>query len=165
MWRQIPRVDPDRPSKVAVAGLTDGLNVLNLHLAADLLAKRRIEAAWADLAPDEPLIRMRERLTAFSEFAHSNETYDLRGGDWYESIGRWIFCHGCGGNGGPFAANALFAQGFDTVIFITWFGWQERRFAAVLDLKPGQHLLIIPHPASDSLGMNQIILGLYSGGD
>lgn len=164
MWRQIPRIDPDRSPAEAIGSLTHGLNLLNIHLAADRLAKRLIEQRLASLGPDDPLSRIPERLSSFGEFAHTREPYDLRCGDWANRLGRWVFCHACGGNGGPFAARLLFEHGFDTVIFITWFRWQIERFGPTVAGRPGQNLLIIPHLASDSLGMNVVLRALSDQG-
>ena len=68
-----------------------------------------------------------------------------------------------GGNGGYVVANALFDAGVDTVVYITFFPHQQAE-ADRLQTEDKGTVVVTPHYASDSIGINPLISELEQRG-
>jgi hypothetical protein len=102
-------------------------------------------------------------LTRLPEFAHSPHDILVRMGAPTAPLGKWVFVHGAGTNGGYPVASALFRSGLDTVVYIHVDPGHLKRLKDEFG-KKGKNLVVTGHIASDSVGINVIIRRLRKEG-
>lgn len=138
-----------------------GINLLNIHLAADELGRQEMVDALQGLHPDATVEDATDALRAIPELnAPDNEILHVPEGP-SGRAGRIAVMHAGGTNGGADAAEALFNTTSNhpdgpvrTVVYIHLSGEDARRIAErANDNSPGT-IIITGHLASDAIGMN-----------
>jgi len=141
-----------------------GINLFNIHLAADELGRQEMVRALEPVAPDATLEDAAEALRTIPELAHPcNEILHVPEGP-SGRCGRIAVMHAGGTNGGASVAQALFDSTQDhtdgpieTVLYIHLSGADaaklEERSAAG---KQGS-VIVSGHFASDAIGLNMLL--------
>lgn len=152
---------------LASAARLIGISLVNVHLAADELGRRRMVAALATLGPDATLSDAAQALRTIPELAHPANQILFLPDDPARRAGRIAVMHAGGTNGGSSVARCLFehaadARGaVDTVLYIHLAGDDAKALEA--RALEGHHgnLIITGHLASDAVGMNELMLALH----
>jgi hypothetical protein len=127
-----------------------GRRVMSDHIAARVKKGARVSAAV-------------KALMELPEFGHSRHPIVVRMGAPAAPLGKWVFSHGAGTNGGYPVASALFRSGVDTVFYIHVDPGHLKRLKDEFG-KAGKNLVVTGHIASDSVGINPIIRRLRAEG-
>lgn len=120
-----------------------GRRVMSEHIAARVKRGAKVQAAI-------------DALMQLPEFAHSRHPIVMRMGKASAPLGKWVFVHGAGTNGGYPVASALFRNGLDSVFYIHIDPGHLKRLKDEFG-KAGKNLVVTGHIASDSVGINVII--------
>jgi hypothetical protein len=141
-----------------------GLPFMNVHAPADEIGRRVMhETIAAGVGPDARVEGAVNALEGLPEFATSRHPIIVRMGALDAPLGKWVFVHGAGTNGGYPVASALFRNGVDTVFYIHVDPGHLRRlneeFAGA-----GKNLVVTGHIASDSVGINVVVRRLRAEG-
>lgn len=137
---------------------------LNIHQPADELGRRLMSDHIASRVKRGAKVSAAVKaLMALPEFAHSRHPIVMRMGSAGAPLGKWVFSHGAGTNGGYPVASALFRNGVDTVFYIHVDPGHLRRLKDEFG-KKGKNLVVTGHIASDSVGINPIIRRLRQEG-
>jgi hypothetical protein len=130
---------------------------MNIHAPADEVGRRvmsdHLTARLEEGAKVQAAVRA---LRELPEFAHSPHPIVVRMGAPAAPLGKWVFVHGAGTNGGYPVASALFRNGLDTVFYIHIDPGHLKRLKDEFG-KRGKNLVVTGHIASDSVGINVII--------
>ena len=137
-----------------------GINLLNIHLAADELGRRVMVGALESLADDATVDDAIGALRTIPELAHpANEIIvapdspGIRGAPACPIA----VMHAGGTNGGFPVASALFDHGVRTVLYIHCSGDDAKRLERrAAGGGPGA-LIVTGHLASDAIGMNELL--------
>ena len=130
---------------------------MNIHQPADELGRRLMrEHIAARVKKGAKVQDAIDALMEMSEFAHSPHPIVMRMGKAGAPLGKWVFSHGAGTNGGYPVASALFRNGVDTVFYIHVDPGHLKRLKDEFG-KKGKNLVVTGHIASDSVGINVII--------
>ncbi|MCR9216306.1 MAG: hypothetical protein NXI14_03795 [bacterium] len=141
-----------------------GINLFNIHLAADELGRQEMVRAVKGLSPDATLEDAAEALRAIPELGHpSNEILHVPEGP-SGRCGRLAIMHAGGTNGGASVAEALFdhtsnhAEGpVETVLYIHLSGADAKQLEErAASGKPGS-VIVAGHFASDAIGLNMLL--------
>ena len=132
-----------------------GITLLNIHLAADELGRLVMLDALRPLREGATVADVVRALVAVPELAHSdNEVLIVPEGAGDQPAGRVAVMHAGGTNGGAPVAEALFAHGVGTVVYIHLAGDDAGRLEArSREGLPGA-VVVTGHMASDAIGMN-----------
>lgn len=141
-----------------------GLPFMNIHAPADEVGRRVMhETIAAGVGPDARVEGAIHALEALPEFATTRHPIVVRLGDPGAPLGRWVFVHGAGTNGGYPVASALFRHGVDTVFYIHVMPDHLKRLREEF-AGAGKNLVVTGHIASDSVGINVIVRRLRAEG-
>lgn len=141
-----------------------GINLFNIHLAADELGRQEMVRAIEPVAPDATLEDAAEALRTIPELAHPcNEILHVPEGP-SGRCGRIAIMHAGGTNGGASVAEALFDHTADhpdgpveTVLYIHLSGPDAAKLEArSTDGKSGS-VIVAGHFASDAIGLNMLL--------
>ena len=130
--------------------------LMNIHQPLDEIGRKYIQDKINSISKDTTVFDFINFLNEIDEFKKSSETIELISGNLKNKIGKTIFFHGVGTNGGYSAANILFDSGYNTVVYIHLLPYQEKERARLKKENKG-NLLILGHYVSDSLGINIFI--------
>ncbi len=139
-----------------------GVSLFNVHLAADELGRRVMEAATTGLGDKATVGDVASALRSVPELAHEANEVLLVPEDAGRLAGRVAVMHAGGTNGGASVAEALFdASSGDepvrTVVYIHLSGADARRLEArAAGGEPGS-VVVTGHLASDAIGMNVLM--------
>jgi hypothetical protein len=126
-----------------------GLPFLNVHLPLDIHGRKRMQAAVADVRPDEPVARVVEALSALPEVRRAHTRVEVLAGSPSAPAGRVVISHGAGTNGGYPVARAYFRHGVGTVVTIHLdLGEADRIQSESLG-----NAVVVGHLAGDLLGI------------
>ncbi len=133
---------------------------MNIHTPLDELGRRIMSEAIAKAKEDATVGSMVSLLCKLPEFMRSETEIKVRLGDPANTAGHTIVSHGAGTNGGYEVAKTYFKYGVDTLI--------------VIHISPGDleklkadgtgNLVVSGHIASDSVGINPLIMELENHG-
>jgi hypothetical protein len=134
-----------------------GLPFMNIHAPADEIGRREMakgikEGVGADAKVADAIAVLRK----LPEFAHARTAIIVRMGSESAPLGRWVFSHGAGTNGGYPVASAMFRNGVDTLFYIHVDPGHLKRIKEEF-AKSKKNLVITGHIASDSVGINVVI--------
>jgi hypothetical protein len=141
-----------------------GINLFNIHLAADELGRLEMVRALEPVGPEATLEDAAEALRTIPELAHPhNEILHVPEGP-SGRCGRIAVMHAGGTNGGASVAEALFDDTRDhtdgpieTVLYIHLSGSDAKRLEArAAERKPGS-VIVAGHFASDAIGLNILL--------
>jgi len=133
------------------------LPFMNIHAPADEVGRRVMSELIAErVKPGAKVSDSVAALMELPEFAHSRHPIVMRMGAASAPLGKWVFVHGAGTNGGYPVASALFRNGLDTVFYIHIDPAHLRRLKDEFGAA-GKNLVVTGHIASDSVGINVII--------
>lgn len=134
-----------------------GLPFMNVHAPADEIGRREMSRAISEgVRPDSTVGDSIAVLQKFPEFAHARTPVIVRMGSQDAPLGRWVFSHGAGTNGGYPVASAMFRNGVDTLFYIHVDPGHLKRIKEEFG-KSKKNLVITGHIASDSVGINVVI--------
>lgn len=137
---------------------------MNIHAPADELGRRVMSEHMGSHLEEEARVQdAMAVLKQLPEFAHSPHPILVRIGMATAPLGKWVFVHGAGTNGGYPVASALFRNGVDTVFYIHVDPGHLKRLKDEFG-KKGKNLVVTGHIASDSVGINVIIRRLRKEG-
>lgn len=130
---------------------------MNIHAPADEVGRRMMqEAIVAKVGPRATVARAMTALRHLPEFSNAVTPILVRMGRADAPLGRWVFSHGAGTNGGYPVASALFQAGVDTVFYIHIDAAHLKRLQDEFESKR-KNLVVTGHISSDSVGINAII--------
>lgn len=130
---------------------------MNIHAPADEIGRRVMHETIAARARGSARLNdAMEALRALPEFRRAATAIEVPVGSREAQLGRWVFVHGAGTNGGYPVAAALFRSGVDTVFYIHVDAGHLKRLKDEFGPK-GKNLVVTGHIASDSVGINVII--------
>jgi hypothetical protein len=141
-----------------------GINLVNIHLAADELGRQEMVRALETVGPEATLEDAALALRTIPELAHpSNEILHVPEGP-SGRCGRIAVMHAGGTNGGASVAEALFDHTLDhpdgpveTVLYIHLSGADARQLEdRAASGKPGS-VIVAGHFASDAIGLNMLL--------
>jgi hypothetical protein len=127
-----------------------GRRVMSGHIAARVKKGAKVQAAVG-------------ALMEMPEFGNARHPIVMRMGKASAPLGKWVFSHGAGTNGGYPVASALFRSGVDTVFYIHVDPGHLKRLKDEFG-KAGKNLVVTGHIASDSVGINVVIRRLRAEG-
>ena len=134
-----------------------GLPFMNIHAPADEIGRREMASAIKEgVGKDATVSDAISVLRKLPEFAHARTTIIVRLGSENAPLGRWVFSHGAGTNGGYPVASAMFRNGVDTLFYIHVDPGHLKRIKDEF-AKSKKNLVITGHIASDSVGINVVI--------
>ncbi len=158
LWAEVPFTDYEKsPMDLKDIAIKNNVNLFNVHLAADIYGKHIIDKHLLSLRTTTTIEELFKHLKIINEYKNTNEEFRIIIGDMKSKIGKFVFAHGCGANGGLPIAEALFKNNVDTVIYITYFRFQEKNDIEILNKFDNKNLVILPHHASDSVGFNFVL--------
>ncbi|GAC1482840.1 MAG: hypothetical protein PVSMB9_08630 [Candidatus Dormibacteria bacterium] len=131
--------------------------LMNIHLAADVLARRFFEG-FVRASTKDPATTAGElvvELAALPEMAASIVKPELWLGRAETRVGRWIVQMAAGTNGGAGIYRTYYEHGINTILAMH-LDDRELRELERLQL-PDANLIITGHMPSDSIGVNQVI--------
>jgi hypothetical protein len=140
-----------------------GIALMNIHQPCDELGRRYFQSIIDELGPDITINELITKFKSIEEIKNSDEDVELVTGDLLNKIGKTVFFHGVGTNGGYTVANLLFDAGFDTVVYIHLLPYQKADRER-LKLENRGNLILTGHYASDSIGVNLFIKALLEKG-
>ncbi|HEX9709060.1 MAG TPA: hypothetical protein VGB42_03715 [Candidatus Thermoplasmatota archaeon] len=141
-----------------------GLPFMNIHAPADEVGRRVMHEAIAGAVGREARVEAAVRaLEGLPEFATTRHPIAVRMGRPDAPLGRWVFVHGAGTNGGYPVASALFRSGVDTVFYIHVDPAHLRRLKEEFGAAD-KNLVVTGHIASDSVGINVVVRRLRAEG-
>ncbi len=141
-----------------------GINLFNIHLAADELGRQEMVRALEPVSPESTLEDAADALRTIPELAHpSNEILHVPEGP-SGRCGRIAVMHAGGTNGGAAVAEALFdgtsahPDGpIETVLYIHLAGPDAKQLEdRATQGKPGS-VIVSGHFASDAIGLNMLL--------
>lgn len=140
------------------------LPFMNIHAPADEIGRQVMQRTIASGVGDAARVEAAARaLEALPEFATTKHPIVVRMGREDAPLGRWVFVHGAGTNGGFPVAAALFRNGVDTVFYIHVDPGHLRRLKDEFGPQ-GKNLVVTGHMASDSVGINVVVRRLRAEG-
>jgi hypothetical protein len=140
------------------------LPFMNIHAPADEIGRRVMHETIAGaVGPDARVEAAVRALEGLPEFATTRHPIVLRMGDLDAPLGKWVFVHGAGTNGGYPVASALFRNGVDTVFYIHVDPGHLKRIKEEFDAH-GKTLVVTGHISSDSVGINVVVRRLRAQG-
>ncbi len=164
MWLGCPYIDPtNHHEEITNYARSLDMPLMNIHLTCDEMGRRVLQGTADSLDPAKPVSDLIEFYRAIPEIRASGEEIRLISGDEDRPVGKIVAAHGAGGNGGYYVANALFDAGAGTVVYITFFPFQEAEGNRLREENKGT-LVVTPHYASDSIGINPLISELEKRG-
>lgn len=141
-----------------------GLPFMNIHAPADEIGRRVMhETIQAAVSPGSRVDHAMRALEALPELATTRHPIVVRMGSPDAPLGKWVFVHGAGTNGGYPVASALFRNGADTVFYIHIDPAHLRRLRDEFEGR-GKNLVVTGHIASDSVGINVVVRRLRQEG-
>jgi putative NIF3 family GTP cyclohydrolase 1 type 2 len=142
------------------------LPFLNVHLPLDELGRRVMDAAVRDhlaTLEREPLVRdVLDALATIPEIRDAATHVMVPVGRLDNPAGKVVVFHGAGTNGGAAVAEALFAHGTATVVYIHLNPDDADRLRALG--RPDVNLVVSGHIASDLIGINPFVAALEARG-
>jgi hypothetical protein len=142
------------------------LPFLNVHLPLDELGRRIMAAAVRDHLGSlgrEPLVRdVLDALATIPEIRDAATHVMVPVGRLDNPAGKVVVFHGAGTNGGAAVAEALFAHGVATVVYIHLNPDDADRLRALG--RPDVNLVVSGHIASDLIGINPFVAALEARG-
>ncbi|MFC2077891.1 hypothetical protein ACFLTM_03705 [Candidatus Bipolaricaulota bacterium] len=139
----------------SVARLLD-MPYLNIHTPLDEIGRRRMAEAVATVDPEKSVADLIEHLRrSFGEFRSAQTEIEVRVGKAGNRIGRAVFSHGAGTNGGYPVAKAYFDHGIDTVLYIHCRPEEAEKLRD--EYGDATNLIVTGHIASDSVGINPYV--------
>lgn len=143
--------------RVVSAARQLNMPLMNIHLAADILARRAFEEVVREVSrrPTPTAGKMVEALALLPEIAGSLVKPELWLGAPGNPLGRWLVQMAAGTNGGAGIYRTYYEHGVDTILAMHL----DERDLRELELlqRPGINLVITGHMASDSIGVNRVI--------
>jgi len=140
-----------------------GLPYMNIHCPLDEIGRRRIQKEIDRFLAGDPsasLSALAEHLKQMPEFRAAATEPDVALGRPEAPAGRAVLSHAALTNGGYAVAQAYFAHGVDTVIYIHLGEADLMRLRA----EPRGQVLVLGHIASDSVGINPFLDALEARG-
>ncbi len=134
-----------------------GLNLLNIHLAADELGRREMVKALEGVGPEASVEDATRALHAIPELAHADNEILIVPESPMRQVGRIAVMHAGGTNGGAEAAEALFEAGVGTVVYIHISGDAAARLRSRAEAGGLGGVIVTGHIASDAIGMNILL--------
>ena len=139
----------------SVARLLD-MPYLNIHTPLDEIGRRRMAEAVAAVDPEKSLTDLIGHFRGhFGEFRSAQTEIEVRVGKAENRIGRAVFSHGAGTNGGYSVAKAYFDCGIDTVLYIHCRPEEAKKLRD--EYGDAKNLIVTGHIASDSVGINPYV--------
>ncbi|HSO93818.1 MAG TPA: hypothetical protein VLS53_05030 [Candidatus Dormibacteraeota bacterium] len=143
--------------RVVTAARQLRMPLMNIHLAADILARRALEEVvrQASRKPFPGVGEVLAALTLVPEIAASLVKPELWLGVAENPLGRWLVQMAAGVNGGAGIYRTYYEHGIDTILAMHL----DERDLRELELlqRAGANLIITGHMASDSIGVNRVI--------
>jgi hypothetical protein len=146
--------------RVVTAARQLGMPLMNIHLAADILARRFFEEVSRQVG-SRPSATAGDLLAALSrvpEISDSLVAPEIWLGTGENPLGRWLVQMAAGTNGGAGIYRTYYEHGIDTILAMHL----DDRDLRELELlqRPGANLIITGHMPSDSIGVNRVIEAL-----
>jgi len=146
----------------SVARLLD-MPYLNIHTPLDEIGRRRMAEVVGSLGPERTVADAIAALRgAFGEFRNAETEIEVPVGKADSRLGRAVFSHGAGTNGGHPVAKAYFDHGIDTVFYIHCRPEEAKRLRE--EYGDAKTLVVTGHIASDSIGINPYVNRLRAEG-
>jgi hypothetical protein len=146
--------------RVVTAARQLRMPLMNIHLAADILARRSFEELVFAVSrkPSPTAGDLLAALAALPEMSASLVKPELWLGAAGNPLGRWIVQMAAGTNGGAGIYRTYYEHGIDTILAMHL----DERDLRELELlrRPRANLIITGHMSSDSIGVNHIINAL-----
>lgn len=146
--------------RVVTAARQLRMPLMNIHLAADILARRSFEDLVREVSrkPSATAGDLLAALAALPEMSASLVKPELWLGAAGNPLGRWIVQMAAGTNGGAGIYRTYYEHGIDTILAMHL----DERDLRELELlqRPGANLIITGHMGSDSIGVNHVINAL-----
>ena len=150
--------------RVVMAARQLRMPLMNIHLAADILARGAFEEVvrQAGRRPSPTAGEVLAALAAVPEIAASLVKPELWLGSAENPLGRWLVQMAAGTNGGAGIYRTYYEHGIDTILAMHL----DERDLRELELlqRSGANLIITGHMASDSVGVNRVIDALEDEG-
>ncbi|MEO6797190.1 MAG: hypothetical protein ABI401_00690 [Candidatus Dormibacter sp.] len=138
--------------------------LMNIHLAADILARRFFEDFVRTASQNQSLTAgaLVASLALVPEMARALVKPELWLGAERNPVGRWIVQMAAGTNGGAAIYRTYYEHGIDTILAMHL----DDRDLRELELlqRPGANLIITGHMPSDSIGVNRVIAAIEEQG-
>ena len=133
-----------------------GMPYLNIHTLLDEVGRRRMAEVVDGIEPERAVADAVDALrAAFGEFRNAATEIEVRVGSASNRLGRAVFSHGAGTNGGYPVAKAYFDHGIDTVLYIHCRPEDAARLRE--EYGDAKTLIVTGHIASDSVGINPYV--------
>jgi len=150
--------------RVVMAARQLGMPLMNIHLAADILARGVFEDLVREVSgkPSATAGDLLAALAGVPEISASLTGPELWLGAAGNPIGRWLVQMAAGTNGGAGIYRTYYEHGIDTILAMHL----DHRDLRELELlqRPGANLIITGHMGSDSIGINHVIDALEQKG-
>ena len=137
---------------------------MNIHLAADILARRFFEDFVRTASQNQSLTvaELVASLALVPEMARALVKPELWLGDERNPVGRWMVQMAAGTNGGAAIYRTYYEHGIDTILAMHL---DDRDLRELEQLpRPGANLIITGHMPSDSIGVNRVITAIEDQG-
>jgi putative NIF3 family GTP cyclohydrolase 1 type 2 len=138
--------------------------LMNIHLAADILARRFFEDFVRTASQNQSLTvaELVASLALVPEMARALVKPELWLGDERNPVGRWMVQMAAGTNGGAAIYRTYYEHGIDTILAMHL---DDRDLRELEQLpRPGANLIITGHMPSDSIGVNRVITAIEDQG-
>ena len=133
-----------------------GMPYLNIHTPLDEIGRRRMAEVVGSLGPEQTVADAIDALRgAFGEFRNAKTEIEVPVGLADNRLGRAVFSHGAGTNGGYPVAKAYFDHGINTVLYIHCRPEETKRLRD--EYGDAKTLVVTGHIASDSVGINPYV--------
>ena len=150
--------------RVVMAARQLRMPLMNIHLAADILARRFFEDLVSQVAINSSATAadLLAALSRVPEMAASLVKPELWLGSSKNRLGRWLVQMAAGTNGGAGIYRTYYEHGIDTILAMH-LDDRDLRELELLQL-PRANLIITGHMPSDSIGVNRVISALEQEG-
>jgi len=158
-----PRTHAMNYDRLPSAARLLGMPFMNIHAPADETGRRIMHETIARAV--RPSATVKDAIVALErlpEFQAAKTRILVRMGQATAPLGKWVFVHGAGTNGGYPVASALFHNGVDTVFYIHVDAAHLKRLRD--EFGNSKNLVVTGHIASDSVGINAVIRRLEKAG-